>query len=149
MAYCTTINAHGSLGSPEDGDAVQEDQKHSSALTFPPMVSCSILFSQLGCNLLEMTIGSSLDTLRWLNQVLNTFESLVSITVGGCFPEPDSPTPACGLGASAPLILEFYVLPPCFPFLMDAMRLDTAEWESCGVHCIGLDMVPRRVWVVG
>lgn len=30
------------------------------ALTFPPMVSCSSLSPQLGCELLEMVLGSSL-----------------------------------------------------------------------------------------
>lgn len=55
----------------------------------------------------------------------------------GAFQSLDSPTPACGLGASAVFILELPALPKWLPSLMAAGRLGPAEWESRGLTVQG------------
>lgn len=82
------------------------------------------LVSQLGCELLEMVLGSSLNTSMMPRQDGAHF---------GCFPRDPWPThSSTGLGASALLTLELQCCPPLLPFLMDARKLATPEWEGQG-----------------
>lgn len=71
-----------------------------------------------------MVLGSSLNTSMMPRQGRSTFWVL-----------PRDPWPthsSTGLGASALLTLELQCCPPWLPFLMDARKLATPEWEGQG-----------------